>query len=145
MTYSDSGQPYLRPNLSKRLSRAYTVGDDVGVAAKASLRVTVGLVVSSEVPDDQGLVATRREQHVRAINCSQNPLLLEQTTNVRLVPLLLERGRQGGNPAIVALEGSTEDQLLSHDRESGEMQEPRDGGGGGGLTGGAMSLTLGLG
>lgn len=32
--------------------------------------------------------------------------------------LLLQRGSQAGNPAIVTLEGTAKDQLLSHDRES---------------------------
>ena len=36
------------------------------VALKAALGVTVGLLIASEVPDDQGLVATAREQHVGA-------------------------------------------------------------------------------
>lgn len=39
----------------------------MGVADKASLGVTVGLVVAGQVPDDQALVATAREQHVGAI------------------------------------------------------------------------------
>ena len=31
------------------------------------------------------------------------------------VDLLLQGGRKGGNPAIVALEGAAKNQLLSHD------------------------------
>jgi hypothetical protein len=34
---------------------------------------------------------------------------------IRADLLLLQRGRQGGNPAIVALEGAAKNQLLSHD------------------------------
>ena len=45
---------------------AYTVGDDVGVALKAALGVTVGVLVAGQVPDDQGLVARTRQQHVGA-------------------------------------------------------------------------------
>lgn len=40
----------------------------MGVALKASLGVTVGLVVASQVPDDQGLVATGGKEHVGAID-----------------------------------------------------------------------------
>ncbi|KAI7974719.1 hypothetical protein EIK77_003867 [Talaromyces pinophilus] len=49
-------------------SLTYTVGHDVGVALKASLGVTVGLVVAGQVPDDQGLVATGGKEHVGAID-----------------------------------------------------------------------------
>ena len=35
------------------------------------------------------------------------------------VPLLLQRGSQGSNPAIVTLKGAAKDQLLSHDRSLG--------------------------
>lgn len=35
-------------------------------------------------------------------------------------PLLLQRGSQGSNPAIVTLEGAAKDQLLSHDRSLGD-------------------------
>lgn len=38
------------------------------MALEAALGVTVGLLVAGKVPDDQGLVATAREQHVGAID-----------------------------------------------------------------------------
>lgn len=38
----------------------------MGVALQAALGVTVGLLVAGEVPDDQGLVARARQQHVGA-------------------------------------------------------------------------------
>lgn len=41
------------------------------VALEAALGVTVGLLVAGEVPDDQGLVAAAREQHVGAIMRTQ--------------------------------------------------------------------------
>jgi hypothetical protein len=60
--------PVLALSLSSMGFRvAYTVRDDVGVTLEAALGVTVGLLVAGEVPDDQGLVATAREQHVGAI------------------------------------------------------------------------------
>ena len=49
-----------------RVRYAYTVRDDVRVTLEAALGVTVGLLVAGKVPDDQGLVATAREQHVGA-------------------------------------------------------------------------------
>lgn len=45
----------------------------MGVALKTALGVTVGLVVTGQVPHDQGLVATGGEQHVGAMR----PLLSE--------------------------------------------------------------------
>lgn len=56
------------------ISETYTVGDDVGVALKRALGVTVCLLVAGKVPDDQSLIATAREQHVGAIkkDFSQN-------------------------------------------------------------------------
>jgi hypothetical protein len=36
------------------------------------------------------------------------------------IPLLLHRGSQASNPAIVTLEGAAKDQLLSHDRSLGD-------------------------
>lgn len=47
-------------------ANAYTVRDDVGVALQAALGVTVGLLIAGKVPDDQGLVARARQQHVGA-------------------------------------------------------------------------------
>lgn len=38
----------------------------MGVTLEAALGVTVGLLVAGQVPDDQVLVATAREQHVGA-------------------------------------------------------------------------------
>ena len=45
----------------------YTVRDDVGVTLEAALGVTVGLLITGKVPDDQGLVAGSGQQHVGAI------------------------------------------------------------------------------
>jgi hypothetical protein len=47
-------------------SVAYTVRDDVRVALEAALGVAVGLLITGKVPDDQGLIATGREEHVGA-------------------------------------------------------------------------------
>lgn len=46
----------------------YTVGDDVGVAVQTPLGVTVRGLVAGQVPDDEGLVAGARKEHVRAGN-----------------------------------------------------------------------------
>ena len=98
----------------------------MGVALKASLGVTVGLVVTSQVPDDQGLVATGGKEHVGAVDdaiaISTHAFFfsprLRAFAGARLDGecLLLKRGSQAGNPAIVALKGSAKDELLSHDQ-----------------------------
>ena len=49
--------------------------------------VAVGALVAGQVPDDQGLVAGSRQEHV----------------------WVLERGSEGRNPSAVALEGTLED------------------------------------
>jgi hypothetical protein len=38
-------------------AKTYTVGDDVGVTVKRALWVSVGSLVTGEVPDDEGLVS----------------------------------------------------------------------------------------
>lgn len=53
---------------------AYAVGDDVGVAVKASLWVSVRGLVTGEVPDDQALVARTGKEHVRAASCEQGEI-----------------------------------------------------------------------
>lgn len=45
----------------------YAVRDDVGVALQAALGVAVSLLIAGEVPDDEGLVARTRQEHVRAV------------------------------------------------------------------------------
>lgn len=112
-------------SVQKLLFETYTVGDDVGVTLQAALGVAVGLLIAGEVPDDQGLVARSGEQHVGAITAVRIPFL--RFLRRSYISLLLERGRQAGNPAIVALEGSAVDQLLSHDRSQEMKKEPRDG------------------
>ena len=44
----------------------YTVGDDVGVTVEDRLGVTVRGLVAGQVPDDEGLVAGTRQEHVGA-------------------------------------------------------------------------------
>lgn len=48
------------------MGMTYAVGNDVGVTVQTPLRVSVRGLVASEVPDDQGLVAGRRQEHVGA-------------------------------------------------------------------------------
>lgn len=47
----------------------YAVRDNVGVARQGSLGVSVLGLIASEVPDDQGLVAGSRQEHVGAARC----------------------------------------------------------------------------
>ena len=74
-------------------------GDDdvlhkVRVAAQRAARVAVGrALLARQVPDDHGLVARRGEDDVRGG---------------------VERGRDGGDPAGVALEGAAERERLGH-------------------------------
>jgi hypothetical protein len=72
--------------------RDNTVGDDVRVAVERSLGVAVLGLIAGEVPDDQGLVSGSRQEHVG----------------------VLHGGSQASDPAIVALEGSLQDQLFGH-------------------------------
>ena len=59
--------------MKSRRILAYTVGNNVRVTLQTALRVTVGLLIASKVPNNQGLVATARKQHVGAMrNGSQN-------------------------------------------------------------------------
>jgi hypothetical protein len=39
----------------------------VGVSVEAAFWVSVGGLIAGQVPDDQGLVATAREEHVGAV------------------------------------------------------------------------------
>jgi hypothetical protein len=86
----------------------------VGVAVEASLGVAVRGLVASEIPDDESLVATSRQEHVRA---GQQLAYCRDCSYRSLANVLLQRGSEGGNPARVALEGATENQLLGHDED----------------------------
>jgi hypothetical protein len=61
-----------------------------------ALGVTVGRLIAGQVPDDEGLVARTRQEHV----------------------WVLQRGREGGNPSAVALKGTLENELFRHDEGS---------------------------
>ena len=74
----------------------YTIRNNVGMAVKRSLGVSVRALVASQVPDDQRLVAGTRKEHVG----------------------VLERGRKGSDPSCVALKGALENQLFGHDEMS---------------------------
>lgn len=82
------------------------------VAVKGSLGVAVRDLITGEIPDDEGLVTATRQEHVGAIHQSANYSNPSFCCGVAL----LQRSRKGGDPAIVALEGASEDKLLAHDR-----------------------------
>jgi hypothetical protein len=64
----------------------------VRVAVQRALWVTVGTLVAGQVPDDEGLVARTRQEHV----------------------WVFQRGREGGNPSAVTLKGALENELFRH-------------------------------
>lgn len=82
----------------------------MGVAVQAPLGVAVRGLVAGQVPDDERLVARAGKEHVGAG---------QESVWARAMALgeyaLLERGRQRGDPAGMALEGATENELLGHD------------------------------
>jgi hypothetical protein len=84
-----SPQFLINPNHRRR---TYTVRNDVRVAMQRSLWVTVGSLIAGQVPDDEGLVAGTRQQHI----------------------WVFERGREGGNPSAMTLKGSLENELFRH-------------------------------
>lgn len=47
-----------------------TVGNDVGVSVEGALWVTVGRLITGQVPDDESLVARTRQEHVWAVQWS---------------------------------------------------------------------------
>ena len=68
------------------------VGDEVAVTVEPLLGHTVVLLISGQLPDDQGLVAGGRQDHVRVFRV----------------------GGDLGDPAIVSFEGTAQRQRLSH-------------------------------
>lgn len=79
------------------------------------LGVTVRGLVAGQVPDDQSLVARTGQEHVGAGCTSVTARLAPGATFVGRGYALLQRGSKGGDPARVALEGTTEYELLGHD------------------------------
>ena len=72
--------------------------------------VSVRLLVTREVPDDQSLVSGSGQKHARA-----GTMLALHSDGVSFGVALFGRGSQARNPAAVTLEGTTVDELLSHD------------------------------
>ena len=129
-----SAKPSRRPSPSQPIARnfavavrgqTYAVGDDVGVALEATLGVAVRGLVAGQVPDDESLVARSGQEHVGAGAMLAERLRRAQACKLagrrcssqlrRRADALLKRGSEGSNPARVALEGATENQLLGHD------------------------------
>jgi hypothetical protein len=80
---------------------------------EAAFGVAVRGLVAGQVPDDERLVARAREKHVgagrRSVSCAARHMCILSTMYA-----LLKGGSKGSNPARVALEGTTENQLLGH-------------------------------
>jgi hypothetical protein len=86
----------------------------VGVAVQAPLGVTIRGLVAGQVPDDERLVARAGQEHVGAASVSVCRARRYTVQHGGHGHALLERGREGCNPAGVALKGATENQLLGH-------------------------------
>ena len=50
----------------RKESGAYAVRDDVRVPVQTSLGIPIVLIVTSQIPDDERLITTAGEEHVRA-------------------------------------------------------------------------------
>jgi hypothetical protein len=99
----------------RKKKNSYTVRDNVRVTVEAALGVAVRRVVASQVPDDQGLVARGRQEHVGAEQAAISILLFFACALLfGGVCSLLKRGSQTGDPAGVALEGAAKNELLGH-------------------------------
>jgi hypothetical protein len=61
---SSASQCFLESNCC--IDVTYAVGNNVRVAMKTPLGVTVCSLVASKVPDDEGLISGSREKHIRA-------------------------------------------------------------------------------
>eukprot|EP00976_Prorocentrum_cordatum_P033770 687344-Prorocentrum_minimum.AAC.2 len=66
--------------------------DEMAVTAKSTTGVAVGLLVAGQRPHDHGLVAGRRQDHVRVV----------------------QRAGDGGHPVLMTLQGTAEGESLSH-------------------------------
>ena len=80
-----------------RAHSGQALAESPGVPVEAAVRDAVGLSVAGQRPDDERLVARRGQQGVRGV----------------------ERGRDGGDPAGVALEGAAESERFLRLRDGG--------------------------
>ena len=85
---------------------------------QTSFGVSVCSIITSEVPDDEALVTTARQEHVGAGCRSESIISRGRKQGESGMPLLLQRGGQAGDPAIVPLKGATVDKLLGHDGQT---------------------------
>ena len=82
--------------------KTYTVRDDVGVTLQRSLGVTVLGLIAGEVPDNQSLVSAGGEEHVVAGGeVSRSVPRVSQARSMAALDILLHRGGQAGDPAIL--------------------------------------------
>ena len=63
------------------------------VTVKAALGVAVAGLVAGQVPDDEGLVAGSREEHVGALQNPVSPVRLLLSNKTRVSMLLTSPGR----------------------------------------------------
>ena len=80
----------------------YTVRNDVRVTLQGSLGVAILRLVAGEVPDDEGLVSARGEEHVGAGESKRLDSNAARGYRINLFSnVLLHGGSQAGNPAIL--------------------------------------------
>ena len=93
----------------------------MGVAVERSLWVTVGLLIAGKIPDNERFVARSRKEHVGAIQWSVLKTKCKRYGEIAL----LEGCSQRGDPAAVALKGTTDDELLSHNGELSQLKNQK--------------------
>lgn len=88
------------------------------MALQAALRVAKRLV-ASQIPNNELLVARRREKHIGTIisrvSYQRQGSAPQAHAQGGRANILLAGGGQGGDPAIVALEGAAKNERASHD------------------------------
>lgn len=76
---------------------------------EGSLGIAILGLISRQIPDDERLVTTAREQHIGAVIASSTLARLCRGRGVgvgcyaRVICVLLDGGSQAGNPAILSL------------------------------------------
>lgn len=94
------------------------------MAVETSFRIAVCGVIAGQMPNDQSLVSASRKEHIWAVRC-------QYRSSIRGLrgAALFERCSQAGNPAAMALKGTTVYELFRHGESyrSGREREEEEG------------------